>query len=115
MAGFLLAQHNMWTVNSVTDMWGVKKRFISSAQNKDVWLCSLVGGNHHADHHNYPKDFRKGLGCSGWLLDPTRLAILALRATGLVKGLDRASRRQEAQIIARHKVGDSQAKARSAI
>ncbi len=114
-AGYVLAHHNTWTVNSVTHLWGFKKGLISSAKNNYIWLGPLGEGNHHADHHDHPRDFRKGFGCSGWLLDPTRLAILALRATGLVKGLDRASRRQEAQIIARHKVGDSQAKARSAI
>ena len=112
-AGFVLAQHNTWTVNSVTHMWGFKKGLISSARNNYVWLGPLGEGNHHADHHDYPRDFRNGFGWSGWLLDPTRYAILALRALGLVQGLNRASRWQEAQIIARRKVRDTKAKSPS--
>ena len=49
------------------------------------------------------------------MLDPTRYAILALRGLGLVQGLNRASRWQEAQIIARRKVRDTKAKSRSVI
>ena len=112
-AGFVLAQHNTWTVNSVTHMWGFKKGLISSARNNYVWLGPLGEGNHHADHHDYPRDFRNGFGWSGWLLDPTRYAILALSALGLVQGLNRASRWQEAQIIARRKVRDTKAKSPS--
>ena len=112
-AGFVLAQHNTWTVNSVTHMWGFKKGLISSARNNYVWLGPLGEGNHHADHHDYPRDFRNGFGWSGWVLDPTRYAILALSALGLVQGLNRASRWQEAQIIARRKVRDTKAKSPS--
>jgi len=43
------------------------------------------------------------------LLDPTRYAILLLRALGLVGGLNHASRLQEAQIISHRKVRDSAA------
>ena len=57
-------------------------------------------GNHHGDHHDYPRDYRNGFGVSGWLLDPTRYGILALRAVKLVRGLNRASEKEEAEIIA---------------
>ena len=108
-AGFVLAQHNTWTVNSVTHMWGFKDGLWSSAKNNYVWLGPLGEGNHHADHHDHPRDFRNGFGWTGWLLDPTRYAILFLRALGLVGGLNHASRLQEAQIISHRKVRDSAA------
>ena len=115
VAGFVLAQHNTWTVNSVTHMWGFKKGLLSSAKNNYIWLGPLGEGNHHADHHDYPRDFRNGFGWSGWLLDPTRYAILALRGVGLVGGLNRASRLQEAQIITQRNVRDSEAASASTI
>jgi len=114
-AGFVLAQHNTWTVNSVTHMWGFKDGLWSSAKNNYVWLGPLGEGNHHADHHDHPRDFRNGFGWSGWLLDPTRYAILLLRALGLVGGLNRASRLQEAQIISHRKVRDSAAISSSSV
>ena len=43
---------------------------------------------------------------SGWLLDPTRYGILALRALGLVRGLNRASKHEEAEIIAQRKLDE---------
>jgi stearoyl-CoA desaturase (delta-9 desaturase) len=114
-AGYVLAHHNTWTVNSVTHLWGFKKGLISSAKNNYIWLGPLGEGNHHADHHDHPKDFRNGFGWSGWVLDPTRYVILSLRALGLVKGLNRASRWQEAHIITRRKVRDTQAKSQSVV
>ena len=110
VGGYVLAQHNTWTVNSVTHMWGFKAGLLSSAKNNYLWLGPLGEGNHHADHHDYPRDFRNGFGWSGWLLDPTRYVILGLRGCGLVSGLNRASRHQEAQIITRRNVRDSRAK-----
>ena len=114
-AGYVLAHHNTWTVNSVTHLWGFKKGLISSAKNNYIWLGPLGEGNHHADHHDHPRDFRNGFGWSGWVLDPTRYVILSLRALGLVKGLNRASRWQEAHIITRRKVRDTKAKSQSAV
>jgi stearoyl-CoA desaturase (delta-9 desaturase) len=114
-AGYVLAHHNTWTVNSVTHLWGFKKGLISSAKNNYIWLGPLGEGNHHADHHDHPKDFRNGFGWSGWVLDPTRYVILSLRALGLVKGLNRASRWQEAHIMTRRKVRDTQAKSQSVV
>ena len=106
IGGFILAQHNTWTVNSVTHMWGTTKGAISSAKNNYLWMGPLGEGNHHADHHDHGKDYRNGFGVSGWLLDPTRYVILVLRILGLVKGLQRASRAQEVKIIARRKINE---------
>ena len=114
-AGYVLAHHNTWTVNSVTHLWGFKKGLISSAKNNYIWLGPLGEGNHHADHHDHPRDFRNGFGWSGWLLDPTRYLILSLNALGLVNGLNRASRWQEARIITRRKVRDTRARSQSAV
>ena len=115
VAGFVLAQHNTWTVNSVTHMWGFKSGLLSTAKNNYIWLGPLGEGNHHADHHDYPRDFRNGFGWSGWLLDPTRYAILLLRALGLVRGLNHASRLQEAKIITQRTVRDSEPKTPSIV
>ena len=103
IGGFILAQHNTWTVNSITHLWGSKDGAISSAKNNYIWMGPLGEGNHHADHHDHGKDFRNGFGVSGWLLDPTRYVILALRGLGLVKGLQRASkfRRRESSLVGR--------------
>ena len=109
IGGFILAQHNTWTVNSVTHMWG-EKGATSSAKNNYVWLGPLGEGNHHADHHDHGKDYRNGFGLSGWLLDPTRYVILFLRLIGLVKGLQHASRSQEVKIIAKRKVEEIKAR-----
>ncbi len=110
VGGFILAQHNTWTVNSVTHMWGFKNGTFSSAKNNYVWLGPMGEGNHHADHHDYPRDYRNGFGWSGWLLDPTRYVILLLRLFGLVRGLERASKSREAEIIARRKLYEAQVK-----
>ncbi len=110
IGGFILAQHNTWTVNSVTHLWGSKDGANSSAKNNYIWMGPLGEGNHHADHHDHGKDFRNGFGVSGWLLDPTRYVILALRGMGLVKGLQRASKVQEARIVARRAMNEIQQK-----
>ena len=110
IGGFILAQHNTWTVNSVTHMWGFTRGARSSARNNYLWMGPMGEGNHHADHHDFARDYRNGFGWSGWLLDPSRYVILLLRGLGLVKGLRRASKRQEAEIIARRKLRDAQAK-----
>lgn len=104
IGGFILAQHNTWTVNSVTHMWGFTKGAFSSAKNNYVWMGPLGEGNHHADHHDFARDYRNGFGWSGWLLDPTRYVILLLNALGLVGGLQRATKKQEAEIIARREL-----------
>ncbi len=110
IGGYILAQHNTWTVNSVTHMWGFTKGAFSSAKNNYIWMGPLGEGNHHADHHDYGRDYRNGFGWSGWLLDPTRYVILLLNTLGLVKGLQRASKRQEAEIIARRELLAAQSK-----
>ncbi|MCV6621679.1 MAG: hypothetical protein OIF51_07990 [Cellvibrionaceae bacterium] len=114
IAGFVLAQHNTWTVNSVTHMWGFTPGAFSSAVNNYIWLGPLGEGNHHADHHDFARDYRNGFGISGWLLDPTRYVILGLRAIGLVKGLHRANKRQEAEILARRKLIQAQSNTKTA-
>ena len=50
------------------------------------------------------RDYRNGFGWSGWALDPTRYIILLLRGLGLVNGLKRANRFEEAEIIAARKL-----------
>lgn len=110
IGGFILAQHNTWTVNSVTHMWGFTKGAFSSAKNNYLWMGPLGEGNHHADHHDFARDYRNGFGWSGWLLDPTRYVILLLNGLGLVKGLQRATKRQEAEIIARRELLNAQVK-----
>lgn len=102
----VLVQHNTWTVNSVTHMWGLANGVKSSAKNNYIWLGPMGEGNHHGDHHDFPRDFRNGFGISGWLLDPTRYLILVLRGLGLVKGLNRASKYKEAEIIAARKIAE---------
>lgn len=104
IGGFVLAQHNTWTVNSVTHMWGFVRGASSSAKNNFVWLGPLGEGNHHADHHDFARDYRNGFGVSGWLLDPSRYLILLLNSLGLVDGLHRASKKQEAEILAHRKL-----------
>ena len=108
IASFVLVQNNTWTVNSVTHLWGFTKGAISSAKNNYIWLGPLGEGNHHADHHDFGRDYRNGFGWSGWLLDPTRYIILLLNALGLVQGLQRATKKQEAEIIARRKLLEAQ-------
>ena len=110
MIGTILGQHNTWTVNSVTHLWGFTKGLKSSAVNNYFWLGPLGEGNHHGDHHDYPRDYRNGFGVSGWLLDPTRYLILLFNSLGLVKDLNRASKEQEAEIIAKRKLANMQEK-----
>ncbi len=106
MLGTVAVQHNTWTVNSITHMWGLTPGVKSSAKNNYVWLGPLGEGNHHGDHHDFPRDYRNGFGVSGWLLDPTRYTILALNALGLVGGLNRATKREEAEVIAQRKLAE---------
>ena len=106
MVASVLVQHNTWTVNSVTHMWGWTKGLRSSAVNNYIWLGPLGEGNHHGDHHDFPRDYRNGFGWSGWLLDPTRYCILALRALRLVGPLNSASVREEAEIFAARKLAN---------
>jgi stearoyl-CoA desaturase (delta-9 desaturase) len=97
------AQHITWSVNSVTHMWGVSAAR-SSAKNNYVWLLPMGEGNHHADHHDAPTDYRNGFGRLAWLLDPTRYVILLLRSVRLVGPLKRASRAMELRVIAERKL-----------
>jgi stearoyl-CoA desaturase (delta-9 desaturase) len=106
MVGSVLVQHNTWTVNSVTHMWGWTKGLKSSAVNNYVWLGPLGEGNHHGDHHDFPRDYRNGFGWSGWLLDPTRYFILLLRGLRLVGPLNSASLREETEIFAARKLAN---------
>jgi stearoyl-CoA desaturase (delta-9 desaturase) len=109
LVGSVAVQHNTWTVNSVTHLWGWTKGLKSSAVNNFIWLGPMGEGNHHADHHDFPRDYRNGFGWSGWVLDPTRYVILALRAMGLVRGLNHANRRDEAEIISARKLAKVEA------
>ena len=80
--------------------------------NNYIWLGPLGEGNHHGDHHDFPRDYRNGFGWSGWALDPTRYAILLLRALRLVGLLNRASKREEAEIHASRKLANLQARSK---
>ncbi len=104
LVGTVAVQHNTWTVNSVTHLWGWTKGLKSSAVNNFIWLGPMGEGNHHADHHDFPRDYRNGFGWSGWMLDPTRYVILGLNALNLVGGLNRATRHDEAEIISARKL-----------
>ena len=104
LIGSVAVQHNTWTVNSITHLWGWTKGLKSSAVNNFIWLGPMGEGNHHADHHDFPRDYRNGFGWSGWMLDPTRYVILGFKALGLVQGLNQATRRDEAEIIAARKL-----------
>jgi len=108
--GVLATQHNTWTVNSITHLWGFKDGLMSSAKNNYLWMGPLGEGNHHADHHDCPTDYRNGFGKLGWLLDPTRYLLLLLRGLRLVGPLKRVSRFQEARVIAKRKLRDSRKK-----
>jgi len=110
VGGFILAQHNTWTVNSITHLFGFKPSLISSAKNNYVWLGPLGEGNHHADHHDFCRDYRSGFGVKGWFLDPTRYVLLALRVLGGIKGLQRATKLQEVKIITQRKMREVQGK-----
>ena len=112
MVGSVLVQHNTWTVNSVTHMWGWTKGLRSSAVNNYFWLGPFGEGNHHGDHHDLPRDYRNGFGWSGWLLDPTRYGILLLRGLRLVGPLNRASKREEAEVVASRKLAKLEARSK---
>ena len=100
MIGTVAIQHNTWTVNSITHMWGWTKGLRSSARNNYIWLGPVGEGNHHGDHHDFPRDYRNGFGWTGWLLDPSRYPILLLRALGLLGELNKASAKEEAAVLA---------------
>jgi stearoyl-CoA desaturase (delta-9 desaturase) len=112
MIGSVLVQQNTWTVNSLAHMWGWTKGLRSSAVNNYVWIFPLGEGNHHGDHHDCPRDYRNGLGRSSWLLDPTRYFILLLRGFRLVGPLNRASKREEAEILASRKLAKLEARSK---
>jgi stearoyl-CoA desaturase (delta-9 desaturase) len=99
MIGTVAIQHNTWTVNSITHMWGWTKGLSSSAKNNYVWLGPVGEGNHHGDHHDFPRDYRNGFGWTGWLLDPSRYPILVMRALGLLGELNKASAKEEAAVL----------------
>ena len=99
MIGTVAIQHNTWTVNSITHMWGWTKGLSSSAKNNYVWLGPVGEGNHHGDHHDFPRDYRNGFGWTGWLLDPSRYPILMMRAFGLLGELNKASAKEEAAVL----------------
>ena len=99
----VISQNVTWSVNSVTHMWGVSAAR-SSAKNNYFWLLPLGEGNHHADHHDAPTDYRNGFGFLGWLLDPTRYVLLSLRLLRLVGPLQKTSRVTELKMIIDRKV-----------
>ena len=100
MIGTVAIQHNTWTVNSITHMWGWTKGLRSSARNNYIWLGPVGEGNHHGDHHDFPRDYRNGFGWTGWLLDPSRYPILLMRGLGLLGELNKASAKEEAAVLA---------------
>jgi len=99
----VVVQNVTWSVNSFTHMWGAPAAK-SSAKNNYVWLLPLGEGNHHADHHDAPTDYRNGFGLLGWLSDPTRYVLLSLRALRLVGPLQRATRATELRVLAERRL-----------
>ena len=99
----VITQNITWTVNSFTHMWGVDAAK-SSAKNNFFWLLPMGEGNHHADHHDAPTDYRNGFGLIGWLSDPTRYLLLSLRALRLVGPLQRTSRAVEMKVIVERRI-----------
>ena len=99
----VIVQHITWSVNSFTHLWG-QDAARSSAKNNFFWLLPMGEGNHHADHHDAPTDFRNGFGTLGWLLDPTRYVLLFLRAFKLVGPLRRTSLAVELRVITERKI-----------
>lgn len=99
----VIVQHITWSVNSFTHLWG-QEAARSSAKNNFFWLLPMGEGNHHADHHDAPTDFRNGFGLLGWLLDPTRYVLILLRAIKLVGPLRKASLSLEIRVIAERKI-----------
>ena len=85
-----------------TELLFCKSWYRQTLVNNYIWLGPMGEGNHHADHHDFPRDYRNGFGWLGWVLDPTRYAILALRGLGLVSGLNHANRRDEAALLKLH-------------
>ena len=104
MVASVLVQHNTWTVNS--DPYVGLDQGASQLSGEQLHLLGHSEGNHHGDHHDFPRDYRNGFGWSGWLLDPTRYCILALRALRLVGPLNSASVREEAEIFAARKLAN---------
>ena len=99
----VIIQNITWTVNSVTHLWGLRAAR-SSARNNYVWLMPMGEGNHHADHHDAPTDYRNGFGFFGWVLDPTRYLLLALRAVRLIGPLQRTPKSVEMKILAERRM-----------
>ena len=99
----VVIQNVTWTVNSFTHLWGLRAAR-SSARNNYVWMLPMGEGNHHADHHDAPTDYRNGFGWLGWILDPTRYLLLALRALRLIGPLQRTPKSVELKIIAERRM-----------
>ena len=105
----VLIQQITWTVNSFTHLFGIRAAR-SSARNNYFWLLPLGEGNHHADHHDAPTDYRNGFGWSGWVSDPTRYVLIVLRWLRLIGPLQRTSRALELRALAERKIKTLKAK-----
>ena len=99
----VIIQNITWTVNSVTHLWGLRAAR-SSARNNYLWMLPMGEGNHHADHHDAPTDYRNGFGVLGWALDPTRYLLLALRAVRLIGPLQQTPKSVEMKILAERRM-----------
>lgn len=99
----VVIQNITWTVNSFTHLFGLRAAR-SSARNNYFWLMPLGEGNHHADHHDAPTDYRNGFGFMGWCLDPTRYVLIALRALRLIGPLQRTPKSIELRVLAERKM-----------
>ena len=105
MVASVLVQHNTWTVNSVTHMWGWTKGLRSSAVNNYIWLGPLGEGITMVIITTSLATTAT-VWLVGLVLDPTRYCILALRALRLVGPLNSASVREEAEIFAARKLAN---------
>ncbi|MGB0645842.1 MAG: hypothetical protein ACPGQS_01645 [Bradymonadia bacterium] len=99
----VIIQNITWTVNSFTHLFGLRAAR-SSARNNYLWLLPMGEGNHHADHHDAPTDYRNGFGFLGWCLDPTRYVLLALRLVGLIGPLQKTPKSVELRVLAERKM-----------
>jgi stearoyl-CoA desaturase (Delta-9 desaturase) len=99
----VIIQNITWTVNSFTHLFGIRAAR-SSARNNYFWLMPLGEGNHHADHHDAPTDYRNGFGFLGWCLDPTRYVLIALRGLRLIGPLQRTPKSIELRVLAERKM-----------
>jgi fatty-acid desaturase len=83
--GFLrtvLVLHSTWLVNSASHVWGYKTHATRDNSRNLWWVAALTyGEGWHNNHHAFQTSARHGL--DWWEIDPTYLAIRALKFVGI--------------------------------